>query len=120
LNWRRKVDLVGLAGPHQAGVDEDARELVPHRLVHQRGGHGRVHSAAQRAQHSVRAHLGADGLDLLLDDGHMRPPRRAPAHVHQEVVEHLAAPVGVHHLGMELQTEEPPRRVVHGRHRRAG
>ena len=34
------------------------------------------------------------------------------------MVEDLAAPVGVHHLGMELQTEEPALGVVHGRHRR--
>ena len=45
---------------------------------------------------------------------------RAPAHVDQEVVEHLAAAVGVHDLGVELQPEEPALGVVHGGDRRPG
>ena len=40
------LDLLGLAGPHEPGVDEDAGELVADRLVHQGGGHRRVDAAA--------------------------------------------------------------------------
>ena len=32
----------------------------------------------------------------------------------------LAAPVGVHDFGVELQPEEPALRIMHGRHGRAG
>ncbi len=120
LATERVLDLVGLAGAHQAGVDEDTRELVADRLVHQGRRHGGIHATAQRAQHPVASHLGLHGRHLLLDDGDMRPPREAAAHVDEEVVEDLAAPVGVHDLGVELQAEEATLGVVHGCHRSAG
>ena len=45
------LDLVALAGAHEAGVDEDAGELVADRLVDERGGDRRVDAAGQRAEH---------------------------------------------------------------------
>ena len=41
----RLLHLLGLVHPQQAGVDEDAREPVAHRLVHEGGGDGRVDAA---------------------------------------------------------------------------
>ncbi len=44
----------------------------------------------------------ADALDLLLDDVDHRPGRPAAGDVEQEVLEHLLAVLGVHHLGVPL------------------
>ncbi len=44
LITERALNLFGLAVTHQAGVDEDAGELIADRFVHERGGDGRVDS----------------------------------------------------------------------------
>ena len=66
------LDLLGLAGAHQAGVDEDAGELVADRPVHERSGDRGVDAARQGASTRPRPDLGADRLDRRLD-----APRRA-------------------------------------------
>ena len=60
LSAERLLDLLGLAGPHQAGVDEHAGELVTDRLVHEGGGDRRVDAAGERAEHPALPDLGAD------------------------------------------------------------
>ncbi len=57
-----RLDLLALAGAHEAGVDEDGRELVADRLVDERGRHGRVDAAREGAEHPAVADLGADRL----------------------------------------------------------
>ena len=75
LLQERRLDLLALARPHQAGVDEDARELVADRLVDERRRDGRVDAPRERAEHAAVADLGADRLDLRLDDRGVRPGR---------------------------------------------
>ncbi len=48
-------DLLRLVLAQQAVVDEDARELVADRLVHEERSDGRVDPAGERAQHALRA-----------------------------------------------------------------
>ena len=73
----RLHDLRGLVLAQQAVVDEDARELVADRLVHEQRGDRRVDAAGERAEHALAADLRADPLDLLLDHGGRRPRRAA-------------------------------------------
>ena len=51
----RLDDLLGLVLAQQAVVDEDARELVADRLVHEQRGDRRVDAAGERAQRRARA-----------------------------------------------------------------
>ena len=60
------------------------------------------------------ADLGADLLDLLLDDVDHRPGRPAAGDVEQEVLEHLLAVLGVQHLGVPLHAGEPAVEVLEG------
>ena len=69
--------LLGLVLAQQAVVDEDARELVADRLVHEQRRDGGVDAAREAADHALRADLRADPLDLLLDHGGRRPRRAA-------------------------------------------
>ena len=66
-------DLLALVLSHQPVVDEDARELVADRLVHEHRGDRGVDAAAQAADDLRVADLGADARDLLLDDRGRRP-----------------------------------------------
>ena len=114
------LDLLGLAGPQQAVVDEHAGEVVADGALHQRGGHRGVDAAGQPAQHPLVADRGLDGGDLLLDDVGHRPGGLEPGDVEQEVLEHPLAVLGVEHLRVELhpgrtggrgpRTRRPPRR----------
>ena len=117
LAAERVLHLLGLARPHEAGVDEHARELVADGLVDEGGGHRRVDPARQPAQHPLAAHLGPDLVHLGLDDRRHGPPGGTPAHVVEEVLEHLLAPGGMGHLGVELDAVDPPVGVLQGRHR---
>ena len=61
-------DLLGLVLAQQAGVDEDAGELVADRLVDQHRGDRGVDAAGQAADHPAVADLVADLGDHLLAD----------------------------------------------------
>ena len=107
---------VGLSFAEQAVVHEEAREPVAHRLVDQRGHHGGVHAARERAEHRVLAHLSADALHGRVHErGH--GPVGGGARRVEEVLEHGLALGGMGHLGVELDREEPPGRIGHGRDR---
>ncbi len=98
--------LLALALAQQPGVHEHAGELGPDGLVDQRGGHGRVDPARQRADHPGAAHLGPDGGHLLLDDRGHRPGGPGPGQVVQELADHLLAVRRVGHLGVVLDAPD--------------
>jgi hypothetical protein len=50
-------DLLGLAEAHQAGIDEDAGQLLADRLVDQDGGDRRIDAAGEPADHAAGADL---------------------------------------------------------------
>src|SRR5690606_33134453 len=62
------LDLLGLVLAHQAVVHVHAGEAVADGALHERRGDGGVHAAGESADRGALAHLGADPLDLLLDD----------------------------------------------------
>ena len=104
-------DLVGLVQPHQAGVDEDAGELLADGLVNQHRGHRAIDAAGKAADHAALAHLGADALDgLVLEPGH-GPVALQPGDLVGEVAVDQRPARGVRHLGVELHPIEPPRLV---------
>ncbi len=108
------LDLIRLTGAHEARVHEHAGELLADGLVDECGGHRRVDPSAQGAEHPLGADLRLHGGHLLLDDRHVGPRRQASTRIEEEPLEDLAAPLGVHDLGMELQAEDAPLGVVHG------
>ena len=104
------LDLLGLAGPQQAVVDEHAGQLVAHRALHQRRRDRRVDTAGQPADHPAIANLLADQGDLVVDDVGVGPVRLQSGDVVQEVPQHLLAVLGVQHLRVELHAGQPARR----------
>ena len=98
----RALHLLRLAQTQQAGVDEDAGELVADGLVHQRRRDRAVDTTRQPADHALGADLGADLGDRVLDDRHVGPRRPAARAFVEERLEHRLAVLGVHHLGVEL------------------
>ena len=108
--------------PEEAVVDEDAGQLVAHRLVHEERRDRGVHPAREAADHPLGAHLRADPLDLLLDHGGRRPRRGGARDVVEEGLEHVLALRGVDDLRVELHGVEAPRGVLEGgdRGRRRG
>jgi hypothetical protein len=106
------LHLLALACAHEAGVDEDGGELVADRLVDQRRRDGGVDAARERAEHVAGADLGTHGLDLRLDHRGVGPRRPAPADLEQETPEQLLSPLGVHHLGVELDPVQAAGRVL--------
>ena len=116
---RERLDhLLGLVLAQQPVVDEDARELVADRLVHEQRGDGGVDPAREPADHPLAADLRADALDLLLDDGGRRPRGRRAGDVVEEPLQDLLAVRRVHDLGVELDAVELARVVLEGGDRR--
>ena len=116
----RLLHLVGLAGAHEAGVDEHTGELVADGPVHEGGRHRRVHPARQGAQDAGVGDLGAHRLDRGFDDVGVRPQGTGPTHIEEEPFEQLLSPLGVDHLGMELDPVDVALRVAQRRHGRFG
>ena len=99
--------LLGLAEPHHPVVDVDAGQPVADGALHDRRRHRGVDATRQRADRPALADLGADRLDLLLDDVDHGPGGPAAGDLEQEVFEHLLAVLGVQHLGVPLDAGEP-------------
>ena len=111
-------DLLRLVLAHEAVVDEHARQLVADRLVDEQRGDGGVDAAGEAADDALRADLGPDPLDLLLDHRGRRPARRRPGDLVEEVLQDLLPVRGVHDLRVELDAVEAPAHVLEGGDRR--
>ncbi len=111
------LDLGSFVLAQEAGVDEDAGELVADGLVHERCHRDRVDAAGKSADDFLVADLLADGVDRLADEAGHGPETTGAAVVVQEVADDLGAPRGVDHFRMELDPEELPVGVGHRRHR---
>ncbi len=99
---KRLSDLFGLPFAQQAVVDEDAGQLVAHRLADQGGQGHRVDTATGGAEHAAAADRGAHLGNRLGDEAAHCPGAAAAADTEDEVAQQLLAPRGVRHLGMEL------------------
>ena len=113
----RLDDLLRLVLAQQPVVDEDARQLVADRLVHEQRRDGGVDAAGERAQHALAPDLRADALDLLLDHRGGRPRGRRVGDLVEEVLQHAHPVRRVHDLGMELHAVQ--RRARAPRRRRS-
>ena len=101
------LDLLGLVGPQQPVVDEDAGQLVADGLLHQGRGDRGVDPAGQPADDPGVADLGPDARHEVLDDVGRGPLARQPGPAEEEVLEHLLAERRVEHLGVPLHAVEP-------------
>ena len=110
-------DLVHLAVPQHAVVHEDGRHLFPDGPVDERGGHRRVHTPGEAADHPPVADLRAYGSHGFLDEARHGPSAAQAGDAEKKVLEDLLAPGGVHHLGMELDTVDVPLLASHRSHR---
>ncbi len=108
-SYRRTI-CSGLVLPQHAVVDEDARQPIADRAVHDERRHGRVDAPAQRAHHAAAADLRANLRGRLLHERRHRPVAGAAAHAEGEVPEDVQAVLGVHDLGMEQERVTAARR----------
>ncbi len=99
-------------------IDEHAGELVADGLVDEQRGHRRVDASGQRAEHSRAADLGADPVDLHLDNRGRRPNRGCVGDVVEEVLQDLHPVSGVRDLRVELDAVEGLRLILEGGDRR--
>ena len=114
----RGDDLLALVLAHQAVVDEHARQLVADRAVDEQRRDRRVDPAGEPADDAAVADLGADLLDLLLDDRGRAPGARAAADLLEERRQHVLAVGRVDDLGVELDAVEAALDVLERRDRR--
>ena len=112
-------DLLGLVHPHQPVVDEDAGQLLPHRLVDEHRRDRGVDAAGEAADDAAVADLGLDLRDLLGDHRLRRPLLLAAGDVAQEAGQDLGPVGGVDDLGVELDPVEPAIGHLAGGDRRA-
>src|SRR5439155_24659472 len=94
--------LLGLVRAQETGVDEDALEPVSDRARHERGGHGGIDPAGERADRAPLADALAELGDRLVDEGRRGPVAGRPAHPVDEVAENLGAVGRVRDFRMEL------------------
>jgi hypothetical protein len=95
-------DLLRLAQPHQAVIDEDAGQLLADRLVDQHGGNRAVDPAGQAADHLAVTHLLADFGDLGLAELGHGPVAVRPQTWRTKFFSSLRAIGRVDHFGVEL------------------
>ena len=114
----QRHDLLRLAEPQQAVVDEHAGELLADRLVDQHRRHRRVDAAGQAADHPALADLLADLLDRLVAERAHGPVAAAADDLADEIAQQRRAVRRVHDLEMELRGVELARLVGDDRDRR--
>ena len=106
--------LFGLAGAHQAVVDEDAGELGADGLVDEHRRHGAVDAARQAADDALEADLSLDVVDRLVAERGHGPVAAAAADLDDEIAVEPRTVRRVHHLGVELQPVDLPVLVADG------
>ncbi len=107
--------LLRLALTQQPVVHEDAGQTVADGAMHERGGDGAVHAAAQAADHAALfAYLAADAGYGVVDETARRPVPHAAADVLDEVFEDDPPLRRVDDLGMELEAVEAARFIGDG------
>ena len=99
-------------GAHQAGVDEDAGELVADGLVDQDGRDREIDAAGESADHPALADLLADPLHLFRAERFHVPVGGNAGDTRHEIREQRGAARRVHDLGMEHQAVDSSRVVV--------
>ena len=107
------LDLLHLALPQEAVVDEDAGELVAQRLVQEHRRDRRIDAAREPQDHAVAAHARADRSDFRLDEGGHRPGGLTAAEFEDEIAQQRRPLRRVHDLRMELDADNPIRLVRH-------
>jgi hypothetical protein len=114
----RLLHLVPLVQPEQSMVNEDTGEAITHCTVDQHGGDGGVHPAGEAADDSAGgANQLLDPRDFAVHEVTRGPVRGAAANLEEKIVEDLATPRGVRHLGMKLDTEQRLPAVLEGCYR---
>ena len=99
----RSLDLLALVKTKQSGVDEDARELIADRAMHERRRHRRVDAAGQTADRRARLPTSVSDLRNLVSMNALGVhDRLGVAHLEEEIGEDLAAARRVRDFGMEL------------------
>ncbi len=111
------LHLVALVEAQQAGVHEDGRRALPHRLPTQQGGDRRVHAAGERHDDPSVRHLLLNPLDGVTPDRGRSPVPARPTDG-EEVLQDSAAHLGVADLGVELDPVESSGLVGHRGNRR--
>ena len=120
LRGKRLLNLIAFTGPQHAVVHKHTGQLIADGFVRQHGGHGRIHAAAEGAEHAALADLLADLLHGGFDVGPHGPGGFTRADVVHEISQNLRPFDRMNHLGMELQAVDPALVVVpfHRRNRR--
>ena len=96
---KQRDDLLALAAAQQAGIDEDAMQLLAQRLVQQHRRHRAVDPARQAADHAPGADQRAGLLDGLVAEGGSSSNRPLqPQMAWGEVANQRRAVRRVHHL----------------------
>ena len=118
------LNFFGFAKAHEAVVDVHAREAIADRTLDEGRGNGGVDAAAQGTDRgAVFTDLGADQLDLFVDDVRHRPFRLDAGAAVEEVLEDFLAALGVLDFGVPLDAEDAPFAILecgNGRARRNG
>src|SRR5918996_5096969 len=112
-------DLLHLARAQEAGIDQDADQLVAPRLVQQQRRDRRIDAAREAADHPAGADLLAHAGNRLLAKRRHRPVGGAAGHAVGEAREQFVATGRVHDLGMELHAVDAPAVVGDRGERRA-
>ena len=114
-------DLLALVLAHQPVVDEDARQLVADRAVHEQRGDARVDAARQAADDLARRRPGRGSRAICSDDDALRAPRAVgAADLAEEALEDRLAVGRVDDLGMKLDAVDAALDVLERGDRRAG
>ena len=107
---------VALIFPHQALVYEDTGQLVAHGPADEACGHGGIHAAGEAQNDLFIPDARSQGLDGILNKGIHLPVALAPAHVIQEVPQHLVAELAVGDFRVVLHRVNTLGLILHGSH----
>src|SRR5687767_9443602 len=99
------LHLIALVHPKQPRVDEDARQLISNRAMHECGSNRGVDTARKSAYDSARANRRPDLGNLVLDESACGPAWLDLARTKQEIRDDLPAARRVRHLGMKRDAE---------------